>query len=275
MSRTSALPCSRADGTGYVRHGEDDVSADGFVGVVEADVVDGSFWVVTRECGPDLSWHQAGVLAPVGRPVVVGREGDLLLGVAAADDGISRTALTVTATDDGWRIARSNRNGAVLHPWGLAPYVAPARTLLDWPLVAVHVAGTDDSSQHWVLLHSRTPPEPGGTAEEPARVATRHSEAPKPLTPAEVEAVWTVFVDVLAWPPRRPALPLQLKQAARRLRISESGVQLRLEGAMRKALSLGLPRPVRLTEPDYVHVLVGAGYLPPPVLEPVRTLRRA
>jgi hypothetical protein len=35
---------------------------------------------------------------------------------------------------------------------------------------------------------------------------------------------------------------------------------------LRKALSLGLPSPVRLTDPDYLNVLVGAGYLAPPLL---------
>jgi hypothetical protein len=213
-------------------------------------------------------------MAAVDRPVVIGREGDLRLGVVAADIGVSRTALTVTATHDGWRIERSNRNGAVLHPWGLAPHIAPPRTLLDWPLVAVRVAGDGDAHQHWVLLESECLPHDDPPAEEATGIATTHSDAPRPLTPAEEEALWTVFGDLLAWPPQRPALPLQLKQAARRLAITESGVQLRLEGAMRKALALGLPRPVRLTEPDYLNVLVGAGYLRPPLVEPVRSLLR-
>jgi hypothetical protein len=227
-------------------------------------------WIVAREPGRDATWpHQAGVHARPGRPVVVGREGDLPLGVDPEDGGVSRTALTVVASEQGWQIDNSNRNGAVLHPWGLAVSLAPPHLVLDWPLIAVRVVGSDHAHQHWVLLeshvrHDADPPVlPGPGA------ATARSDPPKPLTAAELEALWTVFADVLSWPPQLPAVPLQLKQAARRLRITESGVQLRLEGAQKKALALGLPRPVRLTEPDYLHVLVGAGYLTPPQLSPV------
>lgn len=232
--------------------------------------MDGVCWIVARESGPGRSWHQAGALAPPGRAVVIGREGELPIGVVPEDGGVSRVALTVTATREGWRIDKSNRNGAVLHPWGLAPSLAPTHTVLDWPLIAVRVVGSDNAHQHWVLLESQTDPgaDPPAVV-APAGTATAHSVPPKPLTPAELEALWTVFVDVLAWPPRLPALPLQLKQAARRLGITESGVQLRLEGAQKKALALGLPRAVRLTEPDYLYVLVGAGYLTPPQLAPV------
>jgi hypothetical protein len=233
--------------------------------------VDVGRWIITRETGTDGSWQQVGAATAFERPVLVGREGDLALGVTPEDTGVSRVALAVTAAAEGWRIEKTNRNGAVIHPWGLAASLAPAHLLLDWPLVAIRVMGSEASQQHWVLLESRTSSAGSGTRPRtPSPGAeTAHSDPPKPLTPAEAEAIWTLFAEVLAWPPRLPALPLQLKQAARRLGITESGVQLRLEGAQRKALALGLPRPVRLTEPDYLHVLVGAGYLTPPPLSPV------
>ena len=232
--------------------------------------MDRAYWIVTRESdGEAVQPQQVGVRVRAGKPVVVGREGDLALGVRPEDGGVSRTALTITATARGWQIENSNRNGAVLHPWGLAVSLAPPHLVLDWPLIAVRVVGSDHARRHWVLLESHVPVGSDPPVLPRAGAATARSDPPKPLTPAEREAIWTVFADVLAWPPRVPAVPLQLKQAARRLGITESGVQLRLEGAQRKAVVLGLPRPVRLTEPDYVHVLVGAGYLGPPQLSPV------
>lgn len=231
--------------------------------------MDEARWVVAREIGPQAPWHQDGMRVRAQRPVVIGREGDVALGVVPEDGGVSRTALTVTATPRGWQIENSNRNGAVLHPWGLAVSLTPAHLVLDWPLIAVRVVGSDHARQHWALLESQVAPGADPPVLPRAGAATARSDPPKPLTPAELEALWTVFGDVLSWPPRLPAVPLQLKQAARRLGITESGVQLRLEGAQRKALALGLPRPVRLTEPDYLHVLVGAGYLTPPQICPV------
>jgi hypothetical protein len=237
---------------------------------IEDESVDCARWIVAREPGLDAAWPQhAGVRARPGHPVVIGREGDLPLGVEPEDGGVSRTALTVVATEHGWQIDNANRNGAVLHPWGLAVSLAPPHLVLDWPLIAVRVVGSDHARQHWVLLESHVRPDADPPLLPRPGAATTRSDPPKPLTSAELEALWTVFGDVLSWPPRLPAVPLQLKQAARRLGITESGVQLRLEGAQRKALALGLPRPVRLTEPDYLHVLVGAGYLTPPQLSPV------
>jgi predicted DNA-binding protein (UPF0251 family) len=98
-------------------------------------------------------------------------------------------------------------------------------------------------------------------------ISTMTGERPKPLTVAELEALRLVFADFLVWPPRPSATPLQLKQVARQLGVSESAIQERLNGAVAKARRLGLDRPVRLTEPEYLHVLVGAGYVAPPALD--------
>jgi len=39
------------------------------------------------------------------------------LGVQVPSARVSRHAMCVSATEDGWEIAMSNRNGAVLRPW--------------------------------------------------------------------------------------------------------------------------------------------------------------
>jgi hypothetical protein len=91
------------------------------------------------------------------------------------------------------------------------------------------------------------------------------ADPPRPLTPAEQQAIATVFEAILAWPPPLiPGEPLQLKQAGRRLGITASAVKVRLEGARTKAELLGLDRSVGVTDPAYLHVLAAAGYIHPP-----------
>lgn len=229
-------------------------------------------WILVRECAPDRSQVPAGIRVDLGHTVVVGREGDLLLGVAYDDVGISRNAVALTATHEGWRIEVANRNGAVIHPWGLAPYRAQPVQLLRWPLIGIRVAGAEPSQQHWVLLESdgyavgSTDPVTGTT---PA--LTRRGAPPPPLAPAELSALELVFADHLAWPPPTSApVPRQLKQVAARLGKSLSGVQDRLRSAQDKALRLGLANAVTLTQPEYFHVLVAAGYVMPSSRRPCR-----
>jgi hypothetical protein len=225
-------------------------------------------WVVARESRADeapAAARMSATMAAFDVPVTVGRDGQVALGVDLPDAGISRVALTVRATPDGWSITNTSRNGVVVHPWGLAPNRAGSTTRLRWPLVAVRVLGGDPEARHWVLLEcdaflgDRAGPGTG-------RGTTLRAAPPKPLTPGELEAISVVFGQhALAWPPpATPNEPLQLKQAARLLDITASAVKFRLEGARAKAEALGLERQVRVTEPEYVHVLVAAGYLQPP-----------
>lgn len=229
-------------------------------------------WVLVRECAPERSQVPAGVRVELGQTVVVGREGGLPLGIDYNDVGISRNALIVTATHEGWRLEVANRNGAVIHPWGLAPYRAQPVQLLRWPLVGIRVAGAELSLQHWVLLESDAyaiGSDDGATGTAPA--LTRRGAPPPPLAPAELSALELVFADHLAWPPpTSPPIPRQLKQVAARLGKSLSGVQDRLRSAQDKALRLGLSNPVTLTQPEYFHVLVAAGYVMPSSGRPYR-----
>jgi len=43
-----------------------------------------------------------------------GREGDLPVGVDLADTGISRQAITITPTPEGWQVVCTNSNRAAL-----------------------------------------------------------------------------------------------------------------------------------------------------------------
>ncbi|WP_232666494.1 hypothetical protein [Pseudonocardia sp. TRM90224] len=228
-------------------------------------------WILVRESAPDRSRIPTGLRAPFDRPVVVGREGDIELGVAVHDGGISRQAVTVTATTEGWLIRTANRNGAVIHPWGLASYRAQKSQVVLWPLVGIRVSGTATDQQHWILLESDSYLDAEGNAVHELPGLTTSGPVPPALAPAELSALEGVFGEYLAWPPpTAPPVPLQLKQVASRLGKSLSGVQDRLQSAQEKALRLGLPRPTTLTHPDYFHVLVAAGYVKVATTRPYR-----
>lgn len=219
-------------------------------------------WVLVRETDAGRALTPVGLRVAFGRTVCVGREGDLLLGRVVADTGISRRSLAVTATPEGWRIETTNRNGAVIHPWGLTPYRAQRSHLVRWPLVGVRVLGSENRHQHWVLLESDHYLDADGSAVQEGSSLTTSGPVPPALAPAELSALELVFADHLAWPPPiTPPEPRQLKQVAGRLGKSLSGVQDRLRSAQDKALRLGLARPTTLTHPDYFHVLVAAGYV--------------
>ena len=235
--------------------------------------MDGTRWVMAYECD-GTGCRVTGVVRPaVGRGVDVGREGQLALGVEVPNTQVSRRAVTVTPTASGWRVTVTNRNGAVLHRWGLPAELAGPTNVVDWPLLAVRTLPDTGSRQHWVLLEADDLAVSAGHGPPPVEEGSRTdlSHRPGELPPAEREALATVFAAQLQWPPRQPAgPPLLLKQAATLLRISISGVQARLQAAQRRALRLGLDRPGGLTDPSYLYVLVRAGYLPVPRDHPHR-----
>ena len=195
-----------------------------------------------------------------------------MVGVDVADSGISRVVATITATSQGWTIRNTSRNGIVIHPWGLAPLRATTDIRLHWPLIGLRVLGAEPDARHWLLLECDRYTIDGADPTQ-AVGTTLQADPPRPLTPAEQQALATVFEAILAWPsPLIPAEPLQLKQAGRRLGITASAVKVRLEGARAKAELLGLDRQVGVTDPAYLHVLVAAGYVVPP---PTRVSRMA
>jgi hypothetical protein len=156
-------------------------------------------WILVRESAPDRSQVPIGVRVGFGHTVIVGREGDLDLGIEFLDVGISRNAVAVSATQEGWRIEVPNRNGAVIHPWGLAAYRAQPVQRLRWPLVGVRVAGAEPSQQHWVLLESDAyAVGSDDTASGTMPALTRRGAPPPPLAPAELSALELVFADHLA-----------------------------------------------------------------------------
>jgi hypothetical protein len=229
-------------------------------------------WVLVYEQGPGQHLAPVGTRLSPGQELLIGRRGDLALGVDLDDTGISREALLVVATDAGWDVEIHNANGAVLHAWGQAPVPVSGRQSIAWPRVALRILNGKSVNEpggdrlHWVLLEADwlavTPAGPS-----PARrsmTSTVRPEPPPPLTAPQEAAIRLLFADLLAWPPRLPGLPLQVKQAATRLDISNTGVRERLEGAQAKALKLGLHHDVGLTNPDYVYVLASHGYLAPP-----------
>ena len=233
----------------------------------------GARWVVVHESdGVDVTARHR---VEIGRRVKVGREGEIPVGVRVPNRGISRCALYVTATPTGWRLEVCNRNGAVLHPWGQPAQLATADDTVNWPLVGVRLRHDSPAPLHWVLLEADdlavTPAGPTGTGPEPAET-TRTDRAGRPgdLPRAEREALAVVFGDLLAWPPRHPATPLLLKQAASRIGISVSGLQDRLKAARRRAEQLGISADASLADPGFLYALVRGGYLSTPTTAAAR-----
>lgn len=194
--------------------------------------------------------------------VIVGREGELLIGVTPEDTGISRRALTITPTATGWSLLSSNSNGAVLHPWAQpAAWLDPGIAQLSvWPRIAVRLIGSRADLQHWVLLVGDHYEMLGGRdGATPTNTVT--PRAPLALTTAQTEALRAVFGPHLQWPPVVGPLPTTLQAAARHLGISEAAIYQRLEAAQNRAYQLGSHRQYGVTEPDYVYVLARHGYL--------------
>lgn len=190
----------------------------------------------------------------------IGREAAVELGVRPLDRRVSREAVEVTPTTDGWLVRCINRNGVLVHPWGLPSWMAQPRELLTAPRVALRVLGTS-KLHHWIMLEDDGLGE--RSAEGRGSVLTDSELPVRPLTRAQVDVVRALFRELLAWPPMVPSEPKQLKQVAREIGISLSGVQARLSEVRAKAESLGLSRRVPLADPEYLYVLVRAGYLRP------------
>jgi AraC-like DNA-binding protein len=87
---------------------------------------------------------------------------------------------------------------------------------------------------------------------------------PHPLTGFQAEALRHTFAHLLHWPPRPAVGPPILEAVARRLDISDSSLRSRLAGVLGKARQLGQHRDVAPSSPEYLYVLVQAGYLLPP-----------
>lgn len=229
-------------------------------------------WVAVYEgTGAGRSVTAVRPLQP-GSRVGVGREGQLLVGVRTPNQGISRRAVEVISTPAGWQVEIPNRNGAVVHPWAQPSQVAGRgdTIVINWPLVGVRLRHESETSQHWVLLSAGdltvTPAGPG--VPDPGTTQTDRAALPSQLPRSEREALQVVFADLLRWPPRYPAPPLLLKQAASRIGISVSGLQDRLKAVRARAAKLGLHTEGALTDPSDLYALVRAGYLALPPARP-------
>lgn len=216
---------------------------------------------VLCRCADGVLTRQASREVAVGDGVLIGREGDLGVGVDPVDVKVSRHAVRVLRDDDGWRLTVANRNGVVLQPWGQPSGLADRESTVAWPRVALRVLGSTDM-QHWVLLD-----DPALAIRRAEPEVTTHltetADPPRALTAPQEEAVRALFRDLLAWPPCLTARPLQLKQVAHRLGVRAESIQRRLEEVRKKAVALGLSRSTPLTDPEYLYVLVRAGYLQP------------
>ncbi|GAA3222223.1 hypothetical protein GCM10017691_08050 [Pseudonocardia petroleophila] len=226
-------------------------------------------WLAVHEGeGPDLRITATRPM-PVGTRVTVGREGDVAIGVRTPNRGVSRIAVEVTASPTGWRIAVPNRNGAVMHPWGGPLQVASPVDGIDWPLLGIRLRHTN-TSQHWILLSADDLAiTPAGPVAGDESSGTDLAGRPSDLSKGTSQAIRVVFHELLSWPPRHPATPLQLKQAATRLGIAPPSVRDRLAVAWDKAAELGVNGIERdLTDPGYLYALVRAGYVRPPRVAP-------
>jgi hypothetical protein len=231
-------------------------------------------WITVREAIGDRTPFTSTSGIPLDQPFSVGRAGQISLGVGVPDSGISRVVATISATPAGWTIQDTSRNGIIIYPWGLAPVHTATDTRLRWPLIGLRILGAEPDARHWLLLECDQYPTDGAGSTRAASTTVR-TTPPRPLTPAEQEALFTVFEAALAWPPPlTPGEPLQLKQAGRRLGVTASAVKVRLEGARAKAELLGLERQVGVTDPAYLHVLVAAGYVWPPEARVNRVVHR-
>lgn len=213
------------------------------------------------------------VQVPIGRTLLVGRRGDIPLGVEVPDSGVSRRALTLTSEPTGWLLDVSNRNGAVLHCWGQKPLDVLGEIRVRWPRVAVRFLNgskpnAEDDREHWILLESNdlaiTREGPQQDADSTSRTFT--PGPPPNLTDDQLAAVEAVFSEVLQWPPVASPQPRKLSSVARELGISTSAVQERLKHAREKAIRCGFYGSVGLTDSSYLYALVRSEFmkLPPP-----------
>lgn len=184
-----------------------------------------------------------------GDTVTVGRAAELPLG-HTHDARVSRLAMTVTCTDDGWTLEATNRNGILIHPWGLPPRYSHRDETTDAARVALRVVGSI-VREHWVLL------------EDDTRLGTGPADQAARPAPAQLEALRLLFPDLIEWPPALAEWPPGIEQVAAALGVTAATVRGRLDGLRTQALALGLPPEVGIDDPEYVHLLVQAGHLRP------------
>ena len=157
-------------------------------------------WITVREGAPDTAPVTTTTGVSIGQQVTVGRAGHVVVGVDVPDSGISRIVATITAMPQGWTIKDTSRNGIIIHPWGLAPLRATTDVRLHWPLIGLRVLGAEPDARHWLLLECDRYAIDAADLKQ-AVGTTLQADPPRPLTPAEQQAVATVFEAILAWPP--------------------------------------------------------------------------
>jgi len=192
----------------------------------------------------------------------VGREADLKIGVDPLDSRVSRHAVTITATERGWNIVPTNRNGVELHLWAQPSRVVSTFENVLWPRVGVRIVGKPEM-EHWVLLEDDEAYTRGAARNTTG--LTEHAPAHRRLTPLQLETVRMVFRELLAWPPRPRPQVLLLKQAATRMGdVSTTAIRRRLDEVVQRAREAGFARQnVEVTEPEYLFALVRAGQIEP------------
>ncbi len=189
-----------------------------------------------------------------GDSVSVGRAAELPVG-HTTDARISRLALTVTCAEAGWAIESTNRNGVLIHPWGLPPRYAQRDETTAAPRIALRVVGSI-VREHWVLLEDDTRLTAGHNG--PGHSGPAQSDGP---TPGELEALRLLFPDLLEWPPVLAEWPPGIEHVAGQLRTTTETLMRRLEEIRARALALGLPPEVTVADPEYVHLLVRSDWL--------------
>lgn len=185
-----------------------------------------------------------------GDSVSVGRAAELPVG-HTKDGRVSRLALTVACTESGWAIESTNRNGVLVHLWGLPPRYAQRDETSAAPRVALRIVGSI-VREHWVLLEDDT-----------RLVAEPGADGP---TASEFEALRLLFPDLLEWPPVLSEWPPGIEQVANALRTTPETLVRRLEEIRARAVPLGLAPEVTVADPEYVHLLVQSGWLRPELL---------
>jgi hypothetical protein len=214
---------------------------------------------------------------PVGEEQTVGRLGDLALGAAPEDLGVSRLALRITAAPGAWRVHVSNSAGAWVQPW-----MAPRRFVNSdhWerfhqPRVCIDVIGAEDL-RHRVLLErdGDTTAEPRSTSDLTAASGrsgvTMPATDPRQLTDRQLAILLAVFGDYFAWPPKGNPHPTKFKTAGRAAGVTDSAVKDHL-GRMRARVNAHSFGHVDLDNPLWVYALVDIGLVVfPGVLPPAR-----
>ena len=219
---------------------------------------DDAFRVVLQNADGTRSAH----LLPADRTATIGRGADLPIGLEPHDPGISRVAVQVTPREDGWRLVFTNRNGAMLHEWAQSPeWIGYGEErVIRWPRIAIRLIGDVRDLQHWVLLETDALRPTGATGAVDA-YETQVSTRPRELTPSQLLAVYAVFPEHLAWPPRLSPASRSLEAAAHRIGVTPSAIRERLRPVQERARELGFQQVVGVTDPDYVFHLAAHGYL--------------